>query len=171
MTGDATLLGSLHSIDGDGVVRVVDRYDTGIDDLWAAITEPDRLAQWYGELEGERAPGGEFRMNITLGGPRTGRVEACEPPRHLLLAMRDPEAQPGQPEQTVLEVTLSAEGARTRLVCETRGLPVKLLPAYGAGTQLHVEHLADHLAGRELRDVETRWNELFPAYEALGIDS
>jgi hypothetical protein len=48
-------------------------------------------------------------------------------------------------------------------------MPVNLLPAYGAGIQIHVEHLADYIGGRELRNVEARWNELFPAYEALGV--
>jgi len=96
-------------------------------------------------------------------------VEACEPPERLLLAMRDPDPQPGQPEQTVNEARLIAEGAQTRLVWEVRGLPVNLLPAYGAGVQIHVEHLADYISGRELGKVEARWNELFAAYEALGV--
>jgi hypothetical protein len=48
-------------------------------------------------------------------------------------------------------------------------MPVNLLPAYGAGIQIHVEHLADYISGRELGNVETRWNELFTAYEALGV--
>jgi hypothetical protein len=59
--------------------------------------------------------------------------------------------------------------ASDQLVWEERGMPVHLLPAYGAGIQIHVEHLADYISGRELRNVEVRWNELFPAYEALGI--
>jgi hypothetical protein len=41
-------------------------------------------------------------------------------------------------------------------------MPVNLLPAYGAVIQIHVEHLADYISGRELRNVEGRWNELFP---------
>jgi uncharacterized protein YndB with AHSA1/START domain len=169
MTRSASLLGTLHSVDGEGVVRMEDLLDAGIDDLWAAITEPDRLARWYGDVEGELAQGGEFRVRITLGGPRTGRVEACEPPQRLLLAMRDPEAQPGQPERTVIEAHLTAEGAQTRLVWETRGMPVELLPAYGAGIQIHVEHLADYIGGRELHIDDARWEELFSAYEALGV--
>jgi hypothetical protein len=48
-------------------------------------------------------------------------------------------------------------------------LQTHLLPAYGAGIQFHVEHLAHYISGRELRNVEYRWNELFPAYEALGV--
>jgi uncharacterized protein YndB with AHSA1/START domain len=146
-----------------------DRLDTGIDDLWEALTDPDRLARWYGEVEGELSQGGELRVRIALAGERTGQVEACKPPQRLLLTMRDPDPRPGQPEQTVIEAHLIAEGAQTRLVWEERGMPVNLLPAYGAGIQIHVEHLADYISGRELRNVETRWNELFPAYEALGV--
>ena len=108
-------------------------------------------------------------MHIALAGKRTGKVEACEPPQRLLLTMRDPYPQPGQPEQTVIEAQLIAEGAQTRLVWEERGMPVNLLPAYGAGIQIHVEHLADYISGHELRNVEARWNELSPAYEALGV--
>jgi len=169
MTVDTSVLGSLQSVAGEGVVRMEDRLDTGIDDLWGALTDPGRLARWYGEVEGDLSQGGEFRLQIALGGPRIGRVDACEPPQRLLLTMRDPDPRPGQPERTVNEARLTAEGARTRLVWEVRGMPVDLLPAYGAGIQIHVEHLADYIGGRELRDVEPRWNELFAAYEALGV--
>jgi uncharacterized protein YndB with AHSA1/START domain len=170
MTGDASVLGSLRSVDGEGVVRMEDRLDTGIDDLWGALTDPDRLAHWFGEVEGELFEGAEFRVRIALSGERTGRVEACEPPQRLLVTMRDPDRQPGQPEHMVIEAQLIAEGAQTRLVWEERGMPVNLLPAYGAGIQIHVEHLADYISGRQLRNVEARWNELFPAYEALGVN-
>jgi uncharacterized protein YndB with AHSA1/START domain len=146
-----------------------DRFDTGIDDLWGALTEPDRLAKWYGEVEGELSQGGEFRLRVTLSGERTGKIEACEPPQRLLLTMRDPEARPGQPQQTVIEAQLSAEGTQARLVWETRGLPVDLLPAYGAGIQIHVEHLADYVSGREFQIDVSRWDELFAAYEAVGV--
>ena len=146
-----------------------DRFDTEIDDLWGALTDPDRLAHWYGEVERELFQGGEFRVRIALAGEWTGRVEACEPPQHLLLEMRDPEARPGQPERTVIEARLIFESAQTRLVWETRGLPVDLLPAYGAGIQIHVEHLADYISGRAFRLDDTRWDELFAAYESLGV--
>jgi uncharacterized protein YndB with AHSA1/START domain len=45
----ARILGSLRSADGTGVVRIEDRYDTGIDDLWSALTDPRRLARWYAQ--------------------------------------------------------------------------------------------------------------------------
>jgi uncharacterized protein YndB with AHSA1/START domain len=57
MAGDASVLGRLHSLDGEGVVRMEDRLDAGIDDLWGALTDPDRLAHWFGEVEGELSQG------------------------------------------------------------------------------------------------------------------
>jgi len=51
------LLGSLRSADGKGLARIEDRYDTDVDDLWSAITDPDRLARWYGRVEGEPGDG------------------------------------------------------------------------------------------------------------------
>jgi uncharacterized protein YndB with AHSA1/START domain len=170
MTAGVSLLGSLRSVDGEGVVRMEDRLDTGIDNLWGAITEPDRLADWFGKVEGQLSLGGEFRVSITLAGERIGQVEACEPRQRLLLTMRDPDPHPGQPAQTVLEAQLVAEGARTGLVWEERGMPVNLLPAYGTGIQIHVEQLSDYISGRELRNADARWSELFPAYEALGVN-
>lgn len=47
-------------------------------------------------------------------------------------------------------------------------MPLSLLPAYGTGIQIQVEHLADYIRGRQLRDAGGRWNELLPAYETLA---
>jgi len=164
------ILGSLRSEDGTGVVRMEDRFGTDIDDLWSALTDPSRLARWYGDIEGDLRPGGEFHARITGAGEATGRVDACEPPRRLLLTMRDADPQPGQPDQTVIEAQLTDGGGHTILVVEERGLPLHLLAAYGAGVQIHLENLAAHLAGRERGDDEARWDELLPAYQDLAGD-
>jgi uncharacterized protein YndB with AHSA1/START domain len=169
MTGnaraDARILGRLRSADGTGVVRVEDRFDTDIDDLWSAITDPGRLARWLGEVEGDLRLGGEFRAHFYASGwEGTGRVEACEPPRRLLLLT----AEPNQDGEHVIEVTLAADGDQTILAWEERGMPLDHLAAYGAGIQVHVEDLGAHIAGRERGDAEARWGELAPAYEVLA---
>ena len=165
------LLGRLRSADGKGIVRMEDRFGTDIDDLWAALTDPRRLARWIGDVDGDLRLGGEFRFRFFASGSEgTGRVEACEPPRRLLLTMRDADPQPGQPDQEVIEVTLAADGGQTILVWETRGLPLDLLAAYGAGVQIHVEDLAAYLAGRERGEAEARWAELMPAYQDLAAN-
>jgi uncharacterized protein YndB with AHSA1/START domain len=163
----ASILGSLRSADGTGIVRIEDRYDTGIDDLWSALTDPHRLAGWMGEVEGDLRLGGQFRARFFASGwEGTGRVEACEPPRRLLLLTM----QPGQPDDHFIEATLTADGDQTILVWEERGMPLDQLAAYGAGIQVHVEDLAAYLAGRERCDADARWNELLPAYQDLAAN-
>ena len=103
----------------------------------------------------------------------TGRVEACEPPRRLLVTTRetDESYQKGQgvpPFDESVEATLSADGDRTILVVEVRGMPLDKIAFYGAGWQIHAEDLAAYLAGREPGDVEARWEELVPPYQALA---
>ena len=161
------VLGSLRSADGKGVVRMEDRFDADIDGLWSALTDPGRLARWMGEVEGDLRLGGEFRARFFASGwEGTGRVEACEPPRRLLLLTM----QPGQSREHFIEVILAGDGAQAIVVWEERGMPLGQLAAYGAGIQVHVEDLAAYLAGRERCDADARWNELLPAYEDLAAD-
>src|SRR5580700_5424691 len=112
MTGNARggnrILGSLRSADGKGVVRMEDRFNTDIDDLWSALTAPSRLARWLGEVEGDLRLGGEYRARFFDGWEGTGRVEACEPPRRLLVATRSPD----QSDEQVIEATLVADGGQ-----------------------------------------------------------
>ncbi len=162
------ILGSLRSADGTGVVRMEDRFATDIDDLWSALTDPSRLARWIGEVEGDLRVGGAFRAHFfTSGWEGTGRVEACEPPRRVLVVTKDA----GLPYEEVIEATLVADGDQTILVIEERGMPLDHLAGYGAGVQIHVEDLAAHIAGRErTNDPEARWAELLPAYEELAAN-
>ena len=158
------IVGTLRTADGKGVVRMQDRFDTGIDDLWSALTDPGRLARWLGEFEGDLRLGGEFGARFFDGWEGTGRVEACEPPEHVLVMTRHVR----QTDEQTVEATLAADGDHTVLVLEQRGMPVNLLAEYGAGNQVHVEDLAACLAGRELGDGEARGNELMPAYRDLA---
>ena len=158
------IVGTLRIADGKGVVRMEDRFDTDIDDLWSALTDPGRLARWLGEFEGDLRLGGEFRARFFASGwEGTGRVDACEPPRHLLVMTKHHR----QEDEQVVEATLTADGDHTILILEQRGMPVNLLAAYGAGIQVHIEDLAAHIAGQERCDAEARWEELQPSYEAL----
>jgi uncharacterized protein YndB with AHSA1/START domain len=174
--GGGRILGSLRAADGAGVVRIEDRYDTDIDDLWAAITEPDRLARWHGKVEGDLRPGGEFHMYLEADDiESTGCVDACEPPRRLLVTSRetDESYRKGQgvpPFNATIEATLTADGDQTILVIEVQGMPLDKIAFYGAGWQIHTENLAAYLAGRERGDSEARWGELVPPYQNLAAN-
>ena len=165
MTHNARILGSLRSEDGKGVVHMEDRFDTDIDDLWSAITDPSRLARWYGEIAGDLRAGGEYRARLFASGwEGAGRIEVCEPPRRLVVTGKEAD----QPEGDITEVTLTADGDQTLLVLDQRGIPLDLLAAYGAGMQVHIEDLAEHIAGRGRVDAAQRWDELQPDYEELA---
>lgn len=174
-TNPATrILGSLRSADGNGVVRIEDHYDTDIDDLWSAITDPGRITRWYGRVEGELRPGGQFRLYVDdADSDHAGRVEECEPPRRLRVTTRetDESYQRGKgvpPYDEILEATLTADGDQTVLVIEVRGMALDAVAYYGAGWQIHAENLAAYLAGRERGNTEARWGELVPPYQDLA---
>ena len=170
------ILGSLRSADGKGVVRIEDRYDTGIEDLWSALTDPRRLEGWHGQVEGDLRPGGQFRLYLESDDVEsTGRVEACEPPRRLLVTTRETDeswrrGQGVPPFDTTIEATLTADAGQTILVIEAGGMPLDAIAFFGAGWQIHAENLAAYLAGRERGDTEARWDELVPPYQGVAAD-
>jgi uncharacterized protein YndB with AHSA1/START domain len=132
---DKHVVGTLRSVDGTGVVRMEDRYHTGIDDLWSGLTEPQRLARWIAEVKGDLRVGGEFQAHFTSGWQGSSRVDVCEPPRRLRVTM-----SPGHKDQTVIEAEHLAEGDQTSLAVEERGLPLDEL-AHTGRWQAHVEDL------------------------------
>jgi uncharacterized protein YndB with AHSA1/START domain len=160
MTDDRDrLLGTLGTADGKGVVTMRDRFDTDIEDLWAALTEPERLKRWLGDFSGDLTLGGTYWARYHASGwEGTSVVNECDPPHRLVVT----DTEGGR-----TEVTLTADGDGTLLVAEERGMPIGLLAAYGAGIQVHVEDLIAHIAGRE-RVPASRWEELEPLYEKLA---
>jgi uncharacterized protein YndB with AHSA1/START domain len=158
------VLGALRAADGSGVVHLEDRYATDAPDLWSALTEPERLARWLGDVDGDLRVGGEFRARFFASGwEGTCRVEVCDAPTRLVVRTTSPDQPDG-----VIEATLTPDGDGTVLVIEDRGMPLTDIAAYGAGDQVHVEDLAAYLAGGERCDARARWAELAPAYEQLA---
>lgn len=158
------ITGSMRALDERrGAVRVEQAYDTDLDDLWDACTNPERLQRWIATVTGDLRIGGTVHLSLTSAWTGPGRIEVCDAPRHLLLTM-----EPDTDEEAELEAWLSEDGGQTRLVVEERGLPLNRLPLHGAGWQAHLDDLAHALAGRP-SEWEARWNELTPFYEALPI--
>jgi uncharacterized protein YndB with AHSA1/START domain len=157
-------------------VRIEDRFDTGTEDLWSALTEPHRLARWYGTVEGELRPGGEFHLYVAPDDwDGTGRVGVCETPQRLVVTTRETDEswRKGQgvpPYDSTIEATLTADGDQTVLVLEIQGMPLDAIAFYGAGWQIHVENLAAYLAGQQRGDSEARWEALVPPYQALATN-
>ncbi|MDR7384626.1 SRPBCC family protein [Promicromonospora iranensis] len=62
-----------------------------IEDVWAAITEPDRLARWIGRWSGDPATG-KIDVEMLYEGddvePEEYAIDACDAPRRLELTSR-----------------------------------------------------------------------------------
>lgn len=128
-------------------VTVQREYPATTAELWAALTEPERLARWIGRFE-PTAEG--FRLE--MGGPEAdavvdGRVLACEPERRLLVTWRFSGA--GEAEAaTELEATITATSAdRVLLTLSHRRVQAVTASVYGAGWQDVLTHLARALGG------------------------
>lgn len=59
-----------------------------IDDVWSALTEPDRTLRWIGSYEGERRVGGSGAFTMTHEeepGSEPLQIVECDPPRRLVV--------------------------------------------------------------------------------------
>lgn len=57
-------------------ITLTQTYDTSVEDLWAACTEPTRLARWFLPVEGDLRAGGTYQLKDNAH----GTVQACDPP-------------------------------------------------------------------------------------------
>jgi uncharacterized protein YndB with AHSA1/START domain len=171
------VIGTMRALDEKrGAVRVDDLYDTDIKDLWEACTTPQRLARWIAEVSGDLREGGTVQAVFTSTWSGPARIDVCDAPHHLLIT-----TEPGTDDESQLEAWLTAEGARTRLVVEERGLPVDSLHYYGAGWQVHLEDLGRALASDGPAHLDgwseqspaaawhARWTELTPEYKDKAV--
>ncbi len=94
-----------------------------LEDVWAACTEPARMERWIGTWTGDPASG-EVAFRMTAEGDDVPEevylVEACEPPRRLVLRSRDavPFTEDGSGLRVVWQhvLELSQTDGRTTLV-------------------------------------------------------
>ena len=155
----------LHSVEGEGVVRMKCTYENDCADVWSALTDPQRLAKWYGSVHGDLHVGSEFTAFVTASEwDGRGRVDVCVPLQKLEVTMWEVE----DAEHTVAG-ELIEDGDLTTLVLEVRGLQLELVWAYGAGWQVHLEDLGTHLSGQENLNLSTRWDELEPLYREMTV--
>jgi uncharacterized protein YndB with AHSA1/START domain len=161
------ILGTLRADNGSGVVSIAKAYDASIDEVWAAITDPGQLANWYGKVDGDLRQGGTYSLFVAGSGwEGTGRIDECSAPHRLVLTNRqsDESWQDGEaPYEELVDATLSTDNGQTLLTVEVGGLPLPKVGYYGAGWQLNLEMLAAHLAGQPLPG-EDRFDTLVPSY-------
>lgn len=143
-------------------VRFERRYDASPEELWSALTEPDRLRRWLADVaELDLRVGGRFllRWQESDGTQETdGTILALDPGRVIELNW----TYPGEPD-SVARFELRPDGNGTILVLDHRGLPPGSIAGYGAGWHSHLDSLAAHLSGGQA-DWSARFQELGATY-------
>lgn len=66
-------------------------YDTGVEDLWDAVTNPERLPRWFLPVEGNLQQGGRYQLKGNAG----GTITLCQAPDTLDLTWESPEIRAG----------------------------------------------------------------------------
>ena len=61
------------------VVRASRTYDTTVEDLWDALTNPERLPRWFLPITGDLKVGGRYQLQGNAG----GEITRCDPPSDL----------------------------------------------------------------------------------------
>jgi uncharacterized protein YndB with AHSA1/START domain len=121
------------------------RYDAPIEDVWDAVTDPERIARWFLPVTGDLRPGGRYQTQGNAGGV----IKACEPPRRLLVTWEMGEVKEGDLSEVELRLSEVDGGTEFTLDHVAMGDPEfwnRFGPgATGVGWDLTLLGLAAHL--------------------------
>jgi uncharacterized protein YndB with AHSA1/START domain len=132
---------------GEARVAVLTRtYETSIEDLWDACTNPERLRRWYTTVTGDLHVGGTFQQ-VNMG---SGTIQVCEAPHLLKLSLGggadeiELRLSPGAQDGTA---TLEVQHATTLNSHEIGGQMYDAIYCMGGGYYPRLRALDLHLRG------------------------
>lgn len=149
---------------GEARVAVFTRtYETSVEDLWDACTDPARLARWYTTVTGELQVGGRFEQ-VNMGG---GVIAVCDAPHFLKVVLGTGGADeievriaPGPRDSTA---TLEVQHATTLDAHEIGGQMYDAIFCMGGGYYPRLLALDLHLRGTLPDDYDATAYHLDPA--------
>ena len=115
-------------------------YDATVEDVWDAMTDPDRLRRWFLPVTGDLRVGGRFQTEGNAG----GEILACDAPRLLRVTFGDA--------SSIVEVRITAGGAERAALELEHSVPLALAGSgagalfAGPGWDPALVNLALHLA-------------------------
>lgn len=140
------------------------RYHADLEDVWDALTSPERLGRWMRPVTGDLRLGGVFELE----GAEHGEILRCEPPRLLRVSWMFGPGADEWPGTSEVEVRLSpgAAGETELELVHAAAVGEPMFPTYGPGAggvgwDLHLLTLAGFLDDGDVLD-----HEQFPASPA-----
>ncbi len=143
---DAMARRGVVTTEADGRQRLEFRrsWPDAVEDVWSALTEPDRMARWIGTYDGERAPGGTGTFTMTHEQEPVGEavtVVECDPPRRLVVSWVDQD-------DWAVELDRWSEDGRTVLRFRQVFAADADVTDFAAGWQWYLDKLDAEVGGR-----------------------
>jgi uncharacterized protein YndB with AHSA1/START domain len=145
-------------ITADGARLVLERtFRAPIADVWAAVTEPERMARWIGTWTGDSASGAvTFVMTAEEGAePEDVEIRECDPPYTLRVTTRQGDGQ------WHLELELSEVDGVTTLRFLQPGVDPAQAEDIGPGWEYYLDRLVAAETGRDVAAID--FDDYYPA--------
>ncbi|WP_278259564.1 SRPBCC family protein [Nocardioides convexus] len=132
-------------------------------DVWAAVTESDRLARWIGTWTGDPASG-EVLFQMTYEGDEVGgetfRIDECVPPYRLRITTTMPKDD-GTADHWRLRVDLAEEDGVTTLTFAQDLPDPTIAENVGPGWEYYLDRMVAAETGTDPAAVV--WEDYYPA--------
>ena len=135
-------------------VRLRRTYDAPIEDVWDALTDPERIGRWFLPISGEYRIGGRYQFEGNAG----GEIVACERPHRLCATWVYGEpSSPSDVSEVELRLTSSSADSTTLELEHVAIVPEEFWTTYGPGAvgvgwEGGLLGLALHLSGGSVDD-------------------
>ncbi|MCH1868132.1 SRPBCC domain-containing protein [Nocardioides sp. CFH 31398] len=145
------------------------RFTAGADDVWAALTDPERMRRWIGTWTGDPADGHVRFLMLAEGDDvpaETMWIDECDPPRRLRLRSE----VPGEDVVWRIEVDLLERDGVTTLRFAQDVPRAGLAESVGPGWEYYLDRLVAAETGGDVDavDFDTYYPALSPAYADPG---
>jgi len=159
--------GSRERRDGGDFVVLTRQFRAPVTEVWAAVTEPERLERWVGTWTGDPSTG-QVAFRMTAEGEDAPEeiqtIEACEPPRRLVTRSRTPGPDGTGEVDWVLELDLSEVDGVSTLTFAQRVDDAEMASSIGPGWEYYLDRLVAAENGRDVEAVS--WDDYYPAQSA-----
>lgn len=155
--------GRRRDVGGDTFVEFIRTFRAPIEDVWAAVTESDRLARWIGSWTGDPAAG-EVLFHMDFEGDDVPdelfRIDECEAPHRLRITTTIPfDGKPSESWQ--LRLDLAEAGGVTTLTFAQDVRDPQMVPSVGPGWDYYLDRMVAAESGGDLSAVD--FDDYYPA--------
>lgn len=129
-----------------------------IEDVWAALTEPARLARWIGSYTGDPADGEVgFTMTAEEGAVEERmEIRECQPPQRLAVIAHTDQGPPWD-----LDLDIREQGGVTTLAFSQVVTDPAAIESVGPGWEYYLDRLVAAESGGDVAAID--FNDYYPA--------